>query len=320
MSHTILKQLAYYRTGGTADAVVEPHTIQDLAAIIKRLHTEREPYFVLGGGTNSLVWDDHFPGTVIIMRRLNRITVDGNRVYAEAGVDNSELAATCLQHQLAGCAWMYRLPGQLGGTVRMNARCYGGEISQIVESVIAITPEGDIVTHENRGIFRGYKDTIFMDNGMVVAAAWLRLVVGDPVQIKSVMEHCESDRNRKSQFAFPSCGCVFKNNYDVGVPSGLLLESAGVKAYDNDRLGINPHHANFVFNKNATSREILELTFQMREAVYLKFGVWLEYEMEILGQLPPDLKARIQMRKPEHWDEEALTVLRDQFKTKSSAN
>ena len=64
----------------------------------------------------------------------------------------------------------------------------------------------------------------------------------------------------------------------------MLLDKAGVHKLSNDKVSINPKHANFVFNLNASSDDILDITTKMREAVYKKFGVWLEYEMEILGK------------------------------------
>ena len=131
------------------------------------------------------------------------------------------------------------------------------------------------------------------------------------------MDYCEQDRVRKGQFTFPSCGCVFKNDYSVGVPSGLLLEHAGVHKLSRDRVQINPKHANFVFNKGASSREIIETTLHMRELVYQEFGVWLEYEMEILGDLPADLKTKIVEKRSPDRNEEKLSEIRRQFHKKS---
>ena len=278
-----------------------------------RIHRDRTPYFLLGAGSNSLIMDERWPGAVILFSQLLGTTVDNDRVFAEAGVQNTQLAEHCFEASLSGAEWLNYLPGQLGATVRMNARCYEGEISRIVESVTVVTRQGQIKTYRDKGIFRGYKDTIFMTNRDVVASVELKLKPGDQQHMRRHMDFCRDDREKKHQFSYPSCGCVFKNDYRAGVPSGLLLEKAGVRSLSTDFVEISPYHANFVFNRGASARQILEITLQMREAVYRKFGIWLEYEMEILGLLPDDLKHLVLQVKEPRFDEQAIAPLRERF-------
>jgi len=293
-----LSELAYYRTGGGCDLLLEPTTIDELADAVREVRSKGMRFFLLGGGTNSLVLNEHWPGAVIAFHQMARIEVQGDVLYVEAGVDNSAIAQVAQQQALSGAAWMYRLPGQLGGTVRMNARCYGGEISQIVKRVHCVSPEGERREYADQSIFRGYKNTLFMETGDIIAAAELQLAPGNGQTILEKMQSCEKDRVAKGQFLFPSCGCVFKNDYEAGAPSGMLLERAGVKALRVGKAEVSPAHANFVFNKGCSSHDILELSFKMRDAVYAMFGVWLEYEMEILGDIPVDVLMRLREKKP----------------------
>jgi UDP-N-acetylmuramate dehydrogenase len=312
-----LRDLAYYRTGGRCRALYQPKTIEDLSRIVQALHATQQKYFVLGGGTNSLVLDEDWPGAVIVFQRMKAIEIRDSALYAEAGADNTDVAKFALEAKLDGIAWMNRLPGQIGGTVRMNARCYGGEISQVAAEVHAVLPDGTIriFTAEDR-VFRGYKDTLFMDNGAIVAAAVLKLTEGVRGSIETRMKFYEQDRISKGQFHYPTCGCVFKNDYSVGIPSGMLLDKAGAHKLSRDLVSLNPQHANFVYNKGAGSRDIIELTLAMRELVYREFGVWMEYEMEILGELPEDLQKKISEKRPQRPLEEKLQSLRTLFQKK----
>jgi UDP-N-acetylmuramate dehydrogenase len=313
-----LRDYSYYRTGGRCRALYEPRSIEDLARIVTALNATQQAYFVLGGGTNSLVLDEDWPGAVIVFTRMRAIEIDGTRLICEAGADNSDIARAARDAGLEGLAWMYRLPGQIGGTVRMNARCYGGEISQVASEVAAVLPDGRMQHYlASDGIFKGYKDTVFMDNKAVVARVVLQLRPGDRTQIEEQMQFCETDRVNKGQFLFPTCGCVFKNDYSVGIPSGMLLDRAGAHQLSLEQVAINPKHANFVYNKGATSRDILEMTLQMRELVYREFGVWLEYEMEILGKLPPDLALRVAEQRPAQPREDRLAALRATFQRRT---
>jgi UDP-N-acetylmuramate dehydrogenase len=90
----------------------------------------------------------------------------------------------------------------------------------------------------------------------------------------------------------------------------MLLEASGAKDLHHGGAEVSPHHANFVYNKGATSRAILELTLMMREKVFKTFGAWLAYEMEILGEVPADLKPALAEVRPVKLNGEALAPLR----------
>ena len=310
-----LRQLAYYQTGGCAKHLWGPRDADELCDMMSEIHRDGLDFFLLGAGTNSLVMDEDWDGAVIHFNNMQGHRLSGNSIFVEAGMSNTALAQLALTYSLQGCGWMNRLPGLLGATVRMNARCYGGEISQIVKTVYTVDGQGHKQEYKDSSMFKGYKDTIFMDNGEVIYGALVELETGDPKEIKKKMDFCEQDRVSKGQFQHPSCGCVFKNDYSVGVPSGLLLQEAGVYEIKLNNTMINPHHGNFLFNTgNATSREIIEATLEMRERVYSKFGAWLAYEMEILGAIPSDLRTRLDEVRPHQLNTSALEPLRERFK------
>ena len=127
----------------------------------------------------------------------------------------------------------------------------------------------------------------------VVASVELELALGDPNQIRKKMDFCAKDRQQKGHFLHPSCGCVFKNDHSLGISSGQLLDEAGAKKLTVGAAEVSEHHANFIYNKGASALEILELSLLMREAVFRKHGVWLEYEMEILGVIPDAIAKKI---------------------------
>ncbi|NRA46576.1 MAG: UDP-N-acetylmuramate dehydrogenase [Oligoflexales bacterium] len=321
-----LKKLSYYKTGGPYEQLYAPSDIHELKQALEAITAAKTPFFLLGAGTNSLVMDTPYEGAVISFHKMTQITMLDHGIRCRAGVSNTLIAETAHQHSLAGAAWMNYLPGQIGATVRMNARCYGGEISHIVTGIKSFTPRGQlkeyrIKTHD-RSVFRAYKDTIFMNNNEVIAEVELSLQRGNADDIRSKMDFCRSDRESKSQFTFPSCGCVFKNDYspEVSISSGMLLEHAGAKGLIRDHCRVSADHANFIFNTNdASSREILELSMDMRDLVWDEFGVWLEYEMELLGTVPPDLKSRLEEKRVAKYKTSRLDELRAIFKGKQGS-
>ncbi|MEI8025193.1 MAG: FAD-binding protein [Pseudomonadota bacterium] len=323
---TPLKHLAYFKTGGSSLGVYSPSSHQQLGECLREISDTGKPLLVLGGGTNSLVLDDTFPGYVIIFRNMKTIKQISETVFeVDAGVTNTEFSEFAFSRSLSGAEWMNFLPGEIGGTVRMNARCYGGEISQIVSKISCYDPSGKELEFKGSEVFRGYKDTLLMENKAIVSKVQISLTPsGSPDKSREKMDFCRTDRERKGQFLFPTCGCVFKNNYhpDVSVSSGLLLELAGAKLLEFDKAKVSEKHANFVYNQGSDARSILELTFQMRDLVWQKFGVWLEYEMEILGEWSDDLKVKIgevrsSPRNPEQ--KAALKLAKEKFESMSKA-
>ena len=95
-----------------------------------------------------LVADRGVRGVVLSLRRLQGIEwqAERGRLCAESGWDMSALCRYCAGRNAAGLHHFYGMPGSLGGAVYMNARCYGGEMSQVVRRVQciprAIPPRG----------------------------------------------------------------------------------------------------------------------------------------------------------------------------------
>ncbi len=320
-SHPLLKDISNYKTGGSCLRLFEPQSRAELCENYREIQQNKWPFFLLGGGTNSLVLDTPWPGAVISFHKLKHVEVRGNRILSGAGVSNSDLCALALKEKLSGLEWMYRLPGQVGGTTRMNARCYGSEMSHVVDVVRGVSFDGTEETYQRSdGIFRGYKDTIFMTNGFLIAEVEIQLKrSSESSKMLEKMNFCESDRESKGHFAYPSCGCVFKNDYspEVSVSSGLLLEQAGVKGLQRGKAAVSPKHANFIYNTgDASSSDILELALEMRERVWEHFGVWLEFEMELLGKIPENLRERVVEKRQPNYKRSLLAEIRAQFKTR----
>lgn len=309
MTHT-LRSYSYFGTGGTCADLYVPKTAEQARLFVEGIHKKQQRSFVLGGGTNSLVSDEPWDGAVIVVSELLEMKVCGTKISVGAGVENTALSNFALTLGLGGAEFMNRLPGKIGGTVRMNARCYGGEISQIVETVKTVSPDGKFKEWPGPAVFRGYKDTNFMTNGHLVVSCVMGLQPGEVGSIAAKMKHCEDDRVKKHQFDHPSCGCVFKNNYGVGVPSGVLLDHSGAKRLVVGGAVVSPQHANFIFNHGASSRDVLELSLKMRDAVWQKFGAWLEYEMEVLGDLPKDLEILFKEKRPHALNVDQLAPLK----------
>ncbi|WP_331562608.1 UDP-N-acetylmuramate dehydrogenase [Chlorobium sp.] len=281
-----LREKSYYRIGGRAAFFATPETVRQTGDLLLWNHEQRLPLAVMGSGSNMLFSDEPFPGIVLSTERMNRMFwISHGELFCEAGVENTEIALELLRRSRAGGEWLYRLPGRIGGTVRMNARCFGGEISMVVSSVVVMDADGSISWLPASEVFIGYKSTSLMRRKSIVLATVLRFPEEKaPESIRAEMEHYESERRKLHHFDFPSCGSTFRNNYDAGRPSGRIFEELGFKGTKSGDAEVSTYHANFIFNTgNASSSDILLLAGRMRREASLSAGVDLELEVECTG-------------------------------------
>ena len=125
-----------WRVGGPARQVYKPADSADLARFLAELDPA-EPLLWLGLGSNVLIRDQGFAGTVILTQgRLNNLVLlDDHRVRAEAGVSCAQMARFCVRQHLVGAEFMAGVPGTVGGALKMNAGCFDGETWDNVISV-----------------------------------------------------------------------------------------------------------------------------------------------------------------------------------------
>jgi UDP-N-acetylmuramate dehydrogenase len=158
-----LSSKTYYGMGGLAHWYAEPESLSALQEALAFAREKSLPMAVLGSGSNSVVSDVEFPGLILSLASLRRWHwMSPRSLFVEAGVTNTEIAEICLEQGVEHGSWMFRMPGMVGASVRMNARCYGGEISQVVQSVTTVNWEGRLKLWQPSEIFHGYKSTALM--------------------------------------------------------------------------------------------------------------------------------------------------------------
>ena len=291
-SNVSLASRSYYGIGGTALFLAHPGTPAELADLLFWNSEHKLPLVILGKGSNILFSDSGFPGIVISLDRMQRMFwISDDELWCEAGTDNTLIAEELLRFGRGGGEWLYRLPGQIGSTVRMNARCFGGEISAVTSGIQTMTIDGRLLWQTPDEVFHGYKQTSLMDNPAIVAAVLLRFPnARSPEDIRQQMERYEEERNQKHHFDFPSCGSTFKNNYAAGRSSGTIFDELGFKGSREGGAIVSDHHANFIFNQGeATASDVLKLAARMKTAAQQEAGIQLDLEVQCIGLFDQNL-------------------------------
>jgi UDP-N-acetylmuramate dehydrogenase len=304
-----------FQVGGPADIYAEPQSVEDLSEIVREARRLNIPIFTLGGGANILVSDAGIRGLVIDMRNFDELTVvaeggnptergypakglnDGGKhqargenlalVRAGAGLPISDVAAWCADRGLEGLDFLYAMPGSVGGSLWMNARCYG-------ESIVDVLREAEYVDEEGRrGVYGvdprdfDYKKSPFQSRRWVIVSALFGLRPGDPGEIWSRMRSHQQDRTGKGHFVAPSAGSVFKNNRAFGSPTGKIIDELGLRGHQIGGARISDQHANIIVNAGgASAGDIRQLIEFVESEVHTRTGFELEREVLYAGEWP----------------------------------
>jgi UDP-N-acetylmuramate dehydrogenase len=135
--------LAGYTTlglGGPAARFVEARRDELVVAAVREADLTGEPVLVLGSGSNVVVADEGFPGTVVHMAtRGVEITAvrDATAVTAAAGEEWDSLVERCVAEGLSGLECLSGIPGLAGATPIQNVGAYGQEVAETIVTVRA---------------------------------------------------------------------------------------------------------------------------------------------------------------------------------------
>lgn len=304
--HEALARHLNIRIGGPAKWFVEARSTQDLIDAVNMAQDFAVEYFILGGGSNTLVADGGFPGLVI--KAANRaMRVEGGRVFVEAGVISSAAARASAEAGLRGFEWAVSLPGTIGGAVRGNAGCFGGEMRDSVESV-RVLRRGTVLVLSNDDLHFAYRHSLLkeIDNDDVVLDVVLKLEVGNRDEALAQIEKNLAGRKATQPLGASSAGCMFKNfewtdhaqiaqlqkTYDVPqeyidrrrIPAGWIIEKLGLKGTAVGDAEVSLQHGNFLLNKgHATAEDILKLVTRVKKHISAEVGVVLEEEVVHIG-------------------------------------
>ena len=273
-----------FRIGGNAESFVCVQSTKEMDALTDFCREEDIPFFLLGKGSNILVGDKGIPGVVAYFgEEMSSITVKENMIIAEAGATLAAVANTALQKGLTGCEFAAGIPGSVGGALRMNAGAYGGEMSQVVEWVRVLAPDGEIKTLTKEEMRFAYRYSILKDMDYIALAAGIALEPGDEKAIRMTMLELANRRKEKQPLEFPSAGSTFKR--PEGFFAGKLISEAGLSGARIHDAVVSEKHNGFIVNEGfATAEDVKRLIDIVRRKVYEQSGVLLEPEVIMVGE------------------------------------
>ena len=165
----------------------------------------------------------------------------------------------------------------------MNAGAYDGDISQVIDSALVLTKEGELLTLTNEEMELSYRSSLIAKRGHIVLEARFAAKKGETEAIKARMDELTFLRESKQPLEYPSCGSVFKR--PPGYFAGKLIQDSNLQGVSIGGAQVSTKHAGFIINTgNATATDYLNLIKHVQKTVKENFGVDLETEVKIIGE------------------------------------
>ena len=230
------------------------------------LHVE---VFILGGGNNLLV-SPNPPKMAMLGKNFNFLKIKDGFLHIGGATPSGKILSYAKKHDIKNFELMQKLPGTLGGMIKMNA---GLKEWEIFNHLVAIKTEYGWC--EKKDIEFGYRHNNI--KGTIYEASF-EIKKGFDNKLLEMFKFFRDNQPKE-----PSAGSCFKNppnNF-----AGKLLDEAGLKGFKIGNMAFCETHANFLVNLgNGTFEDAINLIEIAKKKVFEKSGIKLELEIKIVGQ------------------------------------
>ena len=282
-----MKEHTSFKIGGNADFFVSVKTIEELKQALFYAKQKQIPITIIGNGTNILVSDSGIRG-IVIKIDIQHFDIEEENDYVEISVGSGNkmmaLATQLKNQEISGLEQLSGIPGTIGGAIYMNAGAYGKEMKDIVISTRCMNMKGEIFELSNEEQKFEYRSSVFNTKEYIILEAKLKLKKGKKEDIELQMNEYLNQRKEKQPLEYPSAGSTFKRQ--EGIITAKLIDECGLKGYKIGGAMVSEKHAGFIVNTgDATAKDVLELIKYVKDEVYKKYGVKIEEEVKIVGEL-----------------------------------
>ncbi len=235
--------------------------------LIEEIDREFENFFIVGGA-NNLLLSPTPPPLAKLGKRFNTIRLEGDHLIVGGATPTGKVLSFCKRHDVGGLEFLSKLPGTMGGAIKMNA---GVKEYEIKNRLLWIkTHEGRIFAKDIKMEYRK------SDIDAIVYEAAFTITAGFDEKLQKKLLSLRSNQPKK-----PSAGSVFKN--PPGDYAGRLIEAVGLKGKRVGNMAWSHIHANFLINLGGgTFEEAMELVNEAKRRVFEEFGIRLQEEIIIL--------------------------------------
>jgi UDP-N-acetylmuramate dehydrogenase len=282
-----LAPYTWLRVGGKADAFFIPKDEADLAHFLSSTPDDI-PVTVLGVASNTLVRDGGVRGVVVRLGpSFAKVSTDDLHVTAGAAALDNSVAKHAAKAGIAGLEFYAGIPGTIGGALRMNAGCYGGETKDVLQSVVALDRRGrrQEMSLADMGYAYRHSDA---PKDFIFTQATFEGTADSPEAITARMEAITARREDSQPIREKTGGSTFKNPDQVqsgGRGAWQVIDAAGGRGFKVGGAQMSEKHCNFMINTGeARAADLEALGETIRAKVKASEGVDLDWEIKRIGE------------------------------------
>ena len=283
LNNVSMKNYTTYKTGGVVKNMYFVSNVEELIELIKELKNKDEKFYIIGNGSNIIVDDNDFDGSIINLKEMNKIEITDSILTCECGVMVPFIANKTINDSYKGLEWAISIPGTIGGCIYNNAGAYNGCMQDVISSVTVLDKDYNIKELSLEECDFGYRSSIFKTNKeYIILSCEIKLEQYDKDKLLELVEDRKQRRLESQPLEYPSAGSVFRNPENV--PAGKLIDELGLKGLKIGGAQISEKHANFIVNTgDATSNDIKNLIELIKDKVKENYNIDLVLEQEIIN-------------------------------------
>ena len=271
----------WFRAGGKAKGYVIINSINDLKTILS--FSNQIQYYIIGVGSNLLVRDNGFNGLIVKLgKNFNKIKIKKHMLCVGAGVLDYNLSKFATKNSIKDFEFFAGIPGTVGGAIKMNAGCYGGQASNNLLGALIMNKNGKIDFISSKKLKLDYRNSEINDTSIILQANY-NFEYGEIAKIKEKNNYIKIRRQNSQPIQEKTSGSTFKNPKDNY--AAVLIEKSGCKGMQFGGASVSKMHSNFIINNGkATAYDIESLGKSIIAKVKNNFGITLDWEIKIIGK------------------------------------
>ena len=271
---------SWFKVGGPAELLYLPADELDLLDFMVNLDPKIS-ITIIGASSNLLIRDGGIRGVVIKLgKSFKSIKLINNKLLVGAYINNMMLAKYAYKYNLLGYDFLSGIPGTIGGSIKMNAGCYGKEMSDILIKVKVIDRLNGLSVMSVKELKLKYRESA-LSNEAIIVSAYLK-VNKDSKSNSKIITDIKDKRIKSQPTTELTGGSTFKN--PPGHKAWKLIDKAGCRGLSIGGAKISEMHTNFIINfNNATAKDIETLGDMVREKVFNSSGIALDWEILKVG-------------------------------------
>lgn len=279
-----LGRKTWFGSGGKCFLFVKVKSSKQLRLVMK-MSNFFFPTLILGCGSNLLVRDGGFQGVVIkLVGDFIRIKFDEKKsiLTIGSGVKDYDVSKFCVENCITGFEFLSGIPGTIGGNLKMNAGCYGDEISDNLIDCTLLNKDLKIITLVKDQIDFKYRKSSLKDNQVIISARFKTKKLKKE-KIKQKINTIYKKRKITQPIGNRTGGSTFANP-----PNNFAWNLIDDIKFRGKKIGgakVSEKHSNFLINeRSATSLDIELLGEEIKRMVWEKFKIKLEWELLKIGE------------------------------------